>query len=712
MTEQSKLTAAGPAALPVAQPSSPPDQEAMQAARRSIGQRLLGEFNDLATRRQPLDQEMLACHYQYTSQYSPTELAEIQGMRENACKLFLGLSRMKVLTMDARINEMGPGAAGKNWSIAPTPEPEPTPELLAEAENIKNQDPESGALSIDERLRMAARARADRMDRQMEDHLVEIDYIRLLLDVAHSGHNSVVGILKGPLASKDVDRAWSRQPANAAWEMQERERIRPDFKWVSPWDFYLEWSSRTPEDSELYCERHLFRPARLMLLSQQPGMFPDVIRKWLNDTKNEGDSKYEPWENELFNVTGREGQQPPVRKRYEVIEVWGPLTSAELIAVGMEEKLKRFGVQIDEASASLIEAHIWIARSTGEVLGLDLNPYKDKARPYHFYIPTPDAGSVYGTSFQAAARPVQSAINGAFRMTFDNAAPSVMPQIELRMQRLLSPGDLKRIYPGRIWAVKEDPWNASTPAVRFSDFPNHTQIFLALINALQTLFDDVTGIPRAQQGAGAPGMGRTASGLAMLMGAAGQRVKDQLRAWDRFWEGTLQSLFNWEMEFNPREDIKGDHKVKITSTTSILQKAQFADSIRDFRMSTLNPLDAIHTKRRPMLEDEAKARDLDPARVVKTVEDLMSDQEHQAAAAVLKSALASGNGIPGMDPNQQQPGIPAGPPGAAGATPEPQPAPPPIQPPAMARGGSVTVEDTLAELERRYPDLLSWGGHG
>lgn len=677
----------------------------------SVGHRILSIWEDYRIRRFNQEQGMLKNHYQYRSQYNPEEMKSIAGVRENACQLYLGISRTKIRTLDARINEMALGAGRKNWTIAPTPEPDPTPDTLREAMEIAMNDPEKARLSKRERVRMATVARAERMENQMEDHLVESKYDELFRAVTHWGHEQAVGILKGPLVTKTSRHKWGQvmmaneagDPAFTEWKMNESKIITPFFETVSPWDFYCEWSARRPQDSDFYFQRHLFTVRRMTQLKQNPSFIEKEVREWITRNYEEGDARWENWEQELYQNNSNQSSLPGTRRRWETIEAWGALTAEELLQLGMEKKMEAFGMKLDETTADMIEAHLWLSRSEGRVIGISLNPNADQSRPYSFYMPSPEEGHVYGQSPLEVFRDVQQGINGGFRMLMDNAATSVAPQIELRLQRLITPGDIKRMTPGRIWAVKEDPWNSSNPAIQFTDFPNHTGVFLSLIQSFQGFFDETAGIPRFQHGGGAgAGAGRTASGLAMLMGAAGQLVKDQLRAWDEFQAEVLTKLFNWEMQFNDREDIKGDHKIKVVTTSSILHKAERAQALREFRMSTLNPLDAPFTKRRDMLEEEAKELDLDPATVVKTKEDMLSDQEQMMVQQAMQDEAAAA-----AAPQMGEDGMPTGLPAPAG----PQPLLDQFSrevPIGAAEGGYVNPEEEAIQgLEAEYGDILT-----
>lgn len=672
-------------------------------ALRTVGSRLLDEWTDLRDRRQGLDQQMLENHWQYRSRYSPDEMQRIQQIREDACQLYLGLTRTKVRTLDSRINEMAFSAGGPTWGVDPTPEPEPTQDAVHEAMMLAQSDPEAARKSLKERLAMVMRRRADGMQTQMLDHLVEQDYERLFRMVTHAGHKHSAGILKGPLVTRQMRKRWGQmmvdqgegKPAMASWRMKEQgEAVVPYFEVCSPWDMYLDWNARRPQDSDWYFQRHVFSRRKVAALGQHASFFKPALQAWFNENP-EGDAQWENWESQLYDTARNQTARGAKRHGWELIEGWGALTAEELLSLGMESHLESMGIKLDEMSAALMEAHIWFTRN-GDPVGLSLNHNYDESRPYSFYIPTPDDDSVYGTSFPETARPVEKGYTGAWRMLFDNAATTVLPQIEVRYGRLLTKGDIRRMQPGQIWAVNEQPWNSANPAIQFTDFPNHTAVFLALINALQVQYDEITGLPRYQHGASAGGgAGRTASGLAMLMGAAGQLVKDQLRAWDDFQKDVLTKLFNWEMQFNPRPEIKGDMRIHVKTTISVLQKAEQAQAMQGVLALGANPAYGQYMKLPNLLRKYVEALDLDPDEVVKTPEDMQAELEAMAAEQAAQQEQAEAEGMSGAAPE-----------GNAGQPPQGPPAPGAGAGVPMAEGGYVneSIGDVVGRLGHTNPE--------
>jgi hypothetical protein len=116
-------------------------------------------------------------------------------------------------------------------------------------------------------------------------------------------------------------------------------------------------------------------------------------------------------------------------------------------------------------------------------------------------------------------------------------------------------------------------------------------------------------------------------------------------------------MYDWNMRFNPKQEIKGDYMVKARGASALVAKELRQHAIQGFLAATSNPLDAPYTKRGYLLREGAKALDLEVDRAV------LTEQEEQE---LIKSGLlpglpsggAGGTGAPGANPAEA--GLPPG----------------------------------------------------
>jgi hypothetical protein len=95
----------------------------------------------------------------------------------------------------------------------------------------------------------------------------------------------------------------------------------------------------------------------------------------------------------------------------------------------------------------------------------------------------------------------------------------------------------------------------------------------------------------------------------MRMGATTISLKDIVKNFDNFTEENMGSLYTWNMEFNPKEEIKGDFAVKAKGSSTLVTKEVRMQALNQFT-TTLTPEDWDYVPRYEMLKEKAKANDL------------------------------------------------------------------------------------------------------
>ena len=106
-------------------------------------------------------------------------------------------------------------------------------------------------------------------------------------------------------------------------------------------------------------------------------------------------------------------------------------------------------------------------------------------------------------------------------MSVDNSALSGNLLIEVDETNLI-PGQDMSIYPGKIFRRQS---GAPGQSIHSHSFKNIAPELLQLFDKARQLADEATGIPSYSHGSGVVGgIGRTASGMSMMMGAAAQNI--------------------------------------------------------------------------------------------------------------------------------------------------------------------------------------------
>jgi len=202
--------------------------------------------------------------------------------------------------------------------------------------------------------------------------------------------------------------------------------------------------------------------------------------------------------------------------------------------------------------------------------------------------------------------------------------------------------------------------DGNSPALRFYNVPSRVRELLALAQLQRELIDETSAIPAYMQGEQTKGAARTVGGLSMLMGAANITMKDVVKNFD---DGVtkpfIEAMYHWNMQFNDKDEIKGDFQVKALGSTTLIAKEIRASALDEFAASVKNPVDAPWIKNGALLRKRAAARDIEED-VIKTDEEFRADMEAGQPDPIDGTPNAPGLAPPGMMP----PG--AMPPDAAG----------------------------------------------
>ena len=304
-----------------------------------------------------------------------------------------------------------------------------------------------------------------------------------------------------------------------------------------------------------------------------------------------------------------------------------------------------------------LQVNVWICN--GKLLRMVLNPFKPSTIPYMAAPYELNPYSFFGVGIAENMDDTQTLMNGFMRMSVDNAVLSGNLLIEVDETNLV-PGQDLSVYPGKVFRRQG---GAPGQAIFGTKFPNVSQENLQLFDKARQLADESTGLPSFAHGqTGVSGVGRTASGISMLMNAASGSVKTVIKNVDDYLLKPLgEGLFRFNMQFDYDKNIKGDLEVKARGTESLMANEVRSQRLMQFLQVASNPALAPFAKFQYVIREIAKAMDLDPDKVTNNMD------EAAVQAELMKQFQAP------LDNQQQQQQPPAGtdpmdPTGAGGAT--------------------------------------------
>ena len=477
-----------------------------------------------------------------------------------------------------------------------------------------------------------AKLAAQTMERKMHDQLDETSASKHLRSVAFETCLFGTGILKGPFA---FDKEYPRWDEEGNYDPL-YETI-PKVEYVSIWDLYPDPDARNMAEAEYTIQRHRLNRTQLRALKRRPHFRTESIELAIEQGPQ---YQREYWEDALDESNNSESPD-----RYEVLEYWGVLDAelAEQADIDLPDEME----DRDE-----VQVNVWVCN--GQILRLVINPFTPTRIPYSAVPYELNPYGFFGIGVAENMEDTQLLMNGFMRMAVDNGALSGNLLIEIDETNLV-PGQDLSVYPGKVFRRQA---GAPGQAIFGTKFPNVSNELLMMFDKARQLSDEATGIPSYSHGVGGVmGVGRTASGMSMLMGAAAQNIKAVVRNLDDYLLAPLgKALFAFNMQFNfDQMYTKGDLAVTARGTESLMRNEIRSQRLLQFMQMTANQQMAPFVKYDFILRELAASMDLDEDKIMNDPREAMIQAKMMAEIQAM---------MPQPDPAQAAP--------APGGAPSPQ----------------------------------------
>jgi hypothetical protein len=465
---------------------------------------------------------------------------------------------------------------------------------------------------------------AKKMEKKIKDQLEESNASKQLRSTAFEMALFGTGIMKGPFA---IDKEYANW--NEGGDYTPTIKTVPSTSHVSIWNFYPDPDATNMDESQYIIERHKMSRSQVRALKKRPFFRSKVI----DDVISRGESyvkKY--WEDDLNDYQVDQGID-----RFEVLEYWGSVE---------RELLEQNDVKIPKelAIADELQANIWYCN--GRILRMVLNPFKPAKIPYYAVPYELNPYSMFGIGIAENMDDTQTLMNGFMRMAVDNAVLSGNLVFEVD-ETNLTPGQDLSVYPGKVFRRQG---GAPGQAIFGTKFPNVSQENLQLFDKARVLADESTGMPSFAHGqTGVAGVGRTASGISMLMNAAAGGIKTVIKNVDDYLLRPLgEAFFSFNMQFDFDPDARGDLEVKARGTESLMANEVRSQRLMQFVQVASSPALAPYAKFPYIIREIAKSMDLDPDKVTNSLDEATRQAALMQQGQPPAAAMAPAGGPPAV----------------------------------------------------------------
>ena len=620
--------------------SDPADVQRREVMKQRL-EALVGRLTTMAleqvSKKAAIEERWLEDLRQYHGRYDASTEATLNENKKS--RLFVNMTRPKTHAWEAKLSDMlFPTDGTKNWGIRPTPVPElqqaisqdqpdePNVSTIGAQGGAPPQAPvqaspeaEQAKVIIDE-----AKAKAKAMEMEMEDQLKEAKYDVSMRQVLHDACKMGSGVSKGPTLTNKTRRRWREETGddgNVVHILAEEEDPRPDNSRVDPWSFFPDMSAIKMDQAGFAFERHLYNAKQVRALAKQPGFDKGELRNLLEETPHEG---YPSYVTMLREITG--AGQDSLKERFHVWEYHGPIEHDDLEAIlestGRGDEFEDYD-PLDE-----LNVIVWF--SQGHLLKFGEQPMESGDLLYSVFSFERDDTSIFGFGVPYLMRDSQKALNGAWRMTMDNAALSAGPQVVVDSSAIEPADGSWTITARKVWKKIRSLLPGSGPAFEIFHIPNNQAELIAIINMARQFADDETSLPVIEQRGdeGQSHVTRTAMGMAMLMNAVNVVFRRVVKNFDDdMTVPTIRRMYDWNMQFNDNDQIKGDFEVDARGSSVLLVREIQAQNLMVMVTTFTNhPVLGPMTKAAPLYRKLVEAHMLSPNDIV------MTDDEIKVAA--------------------------------------------------------------------------------
>lgn len=556
--------------------------EAALDALAPLGMALASLFDEYETDRLSVEQRWMEDLRQYNGVYDPEVLNDIRAAEGS--ELYLNITRPKVNTFAARLQDMLLPTDERNFAAEPTP----VPTLAGKMDDPKQAtDPETGQpmvaadgktpvsnAAFAKSIQEEAAERAQAMEDEIADQFAEGGYNavtrRAIDELALYG----AGIAKGPIVTDKKRTRWAIRKLNNGAEVYTRVEEpdpKPAVKWVSCWNFYPDMSASGPDGFQGCFEQHIVNKREFRKIAKEMGFYEPAVDRVLADDSKADFAPYDIWwmaEMRALTDSAATSSNDLFATKYRLLQYHGEVTPEDLKAAGFD--VEALGLE-DGAHAV-----VWFCKDI--VCKVSLSPLDSGAHPYSIAYCERDPTSPFGQGIARIMRGEARAAAAAWRMLFDNSGLSVAPQLLMRKRGLHPVDGNFQMRPRKTWLIDDEIPNVNN-AFGFVGVPSAQEELTNLVNLAARFADDVTSQPLIAQGDQAPHITKTARGMSILFNAANVVTRRVVKFFDDFYTVPLVNRFyEWNMQFNPREDIKGDFRCVGRGASVLLEKEQMNET--------------------------------------------------------------------------------------------------------------------------------------
>lgn len=480
----------------------------------------------------------------------------------------------------------------------------------------KNWDIFPPANTTDQKVVDAARL----MSKEIE---YQLSYCKYAMNSRRAIEDRVIygtGVLKGPVNTGQLQVTYVQQ--GSEWVPEISSVHHPKVEHVPIWRYYPDLAVTDFCESKSDIEIHPMTAIELSQYIKHPGFDGDAIKTILKGNAKEEPIKATAYNDTFGKLTAEIWARNPYmyKDRYLVLEYHGPVTYDELTKLGLEPTY--------DSPTMEYYGEVWVC--CGKVIRMELENIEGYYEtPYSAAVWKRDPTSPFGFGHPLILADPQQVVTQAYHMILDNASLTSGPQVAM-YSKWIQPidGDWS-LAPNKVWLLT-DPQAKITDAIQFFNPTNTIGNIMPVLNlARQFAEEESATLATPTQ---SPDNSNTATGQLVMQHASNTVLDFSAEEWDDYvTEKIIRRMYAWNMQYNPKQEIKGNYVIDVKSSSEYKNKQMYIRDLERLQMETAqNPSMAMAVNTDELVKARLALMHLPSNKIVRTPEEIAAAQ--QAAA--------------------------------------------------------------------------------
>lgn len=454
------------------------------------------------------------------------------------------------------------------------------------------------------------------MEKEIETQLLETKYA---LHCRRAIEERVIlgtGVLKGPVNTGKMKVAYAKLP-DGSWVPQVTEDKQPRIEQVSVWRFYPDMSVTDFSECADTIELHPMTPLELSQYRNHPGFDKEAIDEILSGNGDKDPVKPDFYNERFARFTADVwGRSPYLYKnRYQVLEYHGPVTYDDLQKLGLEPTY--------ESPTMEYYGEVWVC--CGKVIRMELENIEGfYETPYSLAVWKRDPASPFGFGHPLLLADPQRVVTQAYHMILDNASLTSGPQVAMYKKYIQPVDGSYEIAPNKIWLLT-DPSARIDDAIKFFNPTNVIGNIMPVLDLARQFAEEESATSAMAAGLASPDNVDSATGQLIMKQSSTTLLDFLAEEWDdQVTEKVIRRMHAWNMQYSPKDEIKGDYVVDVKSSTEYKNKQMYIRDVERLSMEvTQNPQLAMAVNVDELARARLKLMHLPSNRIIKSTEEYM-----------------------------------------------------------------------------------------